>query len=201
MSSNSFPEFFNHNEFFIDEKVAFFKFANQYKVFDSEGRSIGSINQKLDTGEKVLRFFVGKKVTPFRLDIHDAEDRIVSSIVRGWTLWMSKIEVKDSEGRTIGFIQQQFRFFKPSFLVFDDSEKQIATITGDWAAWDFKIEDNQNQEIGKVNKKWAGGLKEIFTDADKYHVTINPDYAEDTNKIIILSAAVTIDMVLKETSD
>ena len=32
----------------------------------------------------------------------------------------------------------------------------------------FKIFNNEGQQIGTVNKKWAGALKEIFTTADKY---------------------------------
>ena len=40
--------------------------------------------------------------------------------------------------------------------------------------------------------------KEFFTTADKYNVSINPSYAEDTNKINIVATAIIIDMVLKE---
>ena len=40
-------------------------------------------------------------------------------------------------------------------------------------------------------------MKEVFTRADKYYVAVNPDYTEITNKIAIVSCAITIDMVLK----
>ena len=49
-----------------------------------------------------------------------------------------------------------------------------------------------------LNKKWSGVAKEFFTSADKYHVTIVPQYAEDRNKMNIVVTAITIDMVLKE---
>ncbi|MEJ0033396.1 MAG: hypothetical protein WDO15_25040 [Bacteroidota bacterium] len=44
----------------------------------------------------------------------------------------------------------------------------------------------------------AGAVKEIFTTADKYVVSLDPSYSNMMNKIIVLSSAITIDMVLKE---
>ena len=41
-------------------------------------------------------------------------------------------------------------------------------------------------------------MKEIFTSADKYNVSLAPDFSNLENKKVILSAAITIDMVLKE---
>ena len=41
-------------------------------------------------------------------------------------------------------------------------------------------------------------MKEIFTSADKYNVHIEPGYSNIEHKIVILSSAITIDMVLKE---
>ena len=41
-------------------------------------------------------------------------------------------------------------------------------------------------------------MKEIFTSADKYNVTLNSEIKDNLRKIAILSSAITIDMVLKE---
>lgn len=38
----------------------------------------------------------------------------------------------------------------------------------------------------------------VITTADKYNETINPEYTKDKAKIAIISSAITIDMVLKE---
>ncbi|MEO8254818.1 MAG: phospholipid scramblase-related protein, partial [Flavobacterium sp.] len=119
------------------------------------------------------------------------------SIQRGWTFWMSNISILDPNNRIIGSIKQKFKFFKPTFIIEDASGRTIAKITGDWKAWDFKINDVNENAIGTINKKWGGVMKEVFTRADKYYVAINPDYAENSSRIAIVSCAITIDMVLK----
>ena len=60
------------------------------------------------------------------------------------------------------------------------------------------IVNNAGVTIGTITKKWNGILKKAFTTADKYVVDIVPEYAEDKKKMAIVSFAVTIDMVLKE---
>ncbi len=193
-----FPEFFESNEYFIDEKVQFFKFHNEYKVYDPMGLHVGSVNQHVSGWHKVLRLFLSKAMFPFHLEVSDNNGKLLASIDRGWTFWMSKITIKDGNGSVSGYIRQKFRFLKPRFQIFDQNETQIAEINGDWKAWVFNITDNNGSQIGTINKKWGGVAKEFFTSADKYHVSIVPEYAEDRNKMNIVVTAITIDMVLKE---
>ncbi len=191
-------QFFDADNYFIDEKVNFFKFENTYKVFDEKGANIGSIKQKLTVGQKLLRLVVNKNMLPFKLEIKDINGVLLASISRGWTFFISKIVLSSGDGRSIGTVKQKFKLFKPTFRIFNHEEKEIAEITGDWKAWQFVIKDESGSQIGTISKKWAGVLQEVFTTADKYHVNIDPSYANMMNKILILSAAITIDMVLKE---
>ena len=190
--------FFNRDSFFIDEKVNFFKFENSYRVFNDLGENIGSINQKLSAGQKALRLLLNKAMLPFRLEIKDTQGVLLASISRGWTFFMSKIVITSGDDNVIGTVQQKFKLFKPTFKIFNHENKQIAEISGDWKAWNFTIKDDKGVQIGTISKKWAGAMKEIFTSADKYFVSIDPTYANMMNKITIVSAAITIDMVLKE---
>lgn len=190
--------FFDSNSYFIDEKVNFFKFENSYQIYDEAGANIGAIKQKLTTGQKMLRLLLKKPMLPFLLEIRNSQDELEASISRGWTFWMSKITVKDKHDNVIGIVKQKFKFFKPTFKIYNASEELIAEITGDWKAWNFTIKDATGSQIGVVTKKWAGALQELFTSADKYNVNMIESYPEDNNKIAILSAAITIDMVLKE---
>lgn len=194
MSSN----FFDFNSYFIDEKVNFFKFENVYRIYNDEGVEIGAVKQRLTTGQKLLRLLISKAMLPFQLEIINGNDEVEAVVSRGWTFFMSKITIKDALGNNLGFIQQKFKFFKPTFRIFNANEEHVAVITGDWKAWNFVIKDSGDAEIGAISKKWAGVMKEIFTTADKYNVSIDPNYSDKQNKIAILSGAITIDMVLKE---
>jgi len=194
MSSN----FFDSNSYFIDEKVNFLKFENSYQVFDTNGVKIGAVRQKLTTGQKMLRLVLNKAMLPFHLEIVNRNNEVEASISRGWTFFMSKISIQDAHGSTIGSITQKFKFFKPTFKIFNASETLIGEITGDWKAWNFTIKDSSNAQIGTISKKWAGAMQEIFTSADKYNVKIDPKYSHKEHKMAILSGAITIDMVLKE---
>ncbi len=196
--SQVIPTFFLGDEYFIDEKVSFLKFTNEYKVYNELGVQIGIIKQRMSGWHKFLTLLINKKMMPFQLDITDANDQLQATISRGWTFWMSKITVTDPNDVVVGLINQKFKFFKPEFLINDPSGVNIAKITGDWKAWNFKIVNSSGAEMGKISKKWAGAMKEIFTTADKYNVSIDPNYAESNNKVAIVATAITIDMVLKE---
>ncbi len=192
------PKFFESNDYFIDEKVNFFKFHNHYKVYDNTGQQVGNVVQQVTDWHKFLRLFLSKAMFPFTLNIMDVDDTVLVSITRGWTFWLSKITILDGSGLVIGSIKQKFKFFKPTFQIFDTNQQQIGTITGDWKAWNFSITDDNENQIGSINKKWGGIAKEFFTSADKYYVSIVPEYAEDANKVNIVAAAIVVDMVLKE---
>lgn len=196
-TNSIFPDFFESNDYFIDEKINYFKFGNTYKVYNKEEEQVGVINQKVTGWHKFLRLFLNKAMFPFLLEVRDMDDELQVSIKRGWTFWMSKITIEDAQGVLVGTIKQKFKFFKPTFSIDDADGKLLAKITGDWKAWDFKIEDANQNPIGTINKKWNGIMKEAFTRADKYYVSIIPEYAEDRNKIAIVSTAITVDMVMK----
>jgi uncharacterized protein YxjI len=190
--------FFDSNSYFIDEKVNFFKFENAYRVYNDQGQEIGAIKQKLTGGQKMLRLVLNKAMLPFLLEIQDMDGKVHASISRGWTFFMSKILIKDAQGMPVGSIKQKFKLFKPTFTILNNGDQEIGKITGDWKAWNFDIIDANGRGIGIISKKWAGLGKELFTSADKYNVTINPDFNEPKNKMAILAGAITIDMVLKE---
>lgn len=191
--------FFQSNSFFIDEKVNMFKFENAYNVYNETGEHIGAVTQRLSVGEKILRLLVNKKMLPFKLVIQAHNGNVLTTIQRGWTFWMSKIEILDSEDKVIAHVKQKFKFFKPEFHILNASEQLLATITGDWKAWNFDIKDASQKQVGTISKKWAGAMKEIFTSADKYNVSIDPAFSSTIeHKQAIVSCAITIDMVLKE---
>lgn len=192
-----FPDFFEGSDYYIDEKVKLLHFGNEYKVYDATGTSLGRVVQQVSGWHKVLRLFLKKKFFPFTFQIIDNHQKPLVSIRRGWTFWMSGIDVLDGNGDLLGRITQKFRFLNSRFKIFREGKK-VAEINGDWKGWNFTIIDKDHMPIGTINKKWTGLAQEIFTTADKYHVAIEPGYADQQSKMLIVAAAITIDMVLKE---
>jgi uncharacterized protein YxjI len=187
-----------NNDFLIDEKVGMFKFENQYKIFNDEGHQLGRVQQRMTLGQKFLRMIISPAALPFKIEIYDEKDAMILKVSRGWTFWMSKITIEDAQGMVLGYIKQKFKLFTPKFEVLDSQNMLLAELKGDWKAWDFQLKNSQGQTLATINKKWNGAMKEIFTTADKYKVSIDGTLVNDTLKKIVLSSAITIDMVLKE---
>ena len=194
-------KFFGHDQYIIDEKVSGFRLTNAYRVYDISGAEIGAIEQEMSVGQKALKLMVGKKMLPFTLHILDADGYTVATVRRGATLILSKTTVLDGDGSAIGRIDQKLTVLKPHFTIIDSAGTPIAEIHGDWKAWNFEITSADGRPLGTINKKWNGAAKEFFTNADRYLVTIDPSVAEDTGKMVIVAAAITIDMILKESTD
>ena len=189
--------FFETNSYYVDEKVNVLNLSNIYKIYNDRGEVIGSINQKLTGGQKLLRVIFHKKNLPFYLEIRNAQNVVEAVISRGWTFFMSKILIQDAQGNITGTIQQKFKFFEPTFQIFDRNDSVLLNITGNWRARNFVVKNGFDIQIGAITKKWAGLAQEMFTTADKYYVSIDPKYATDQFKIAVLASAITIDMVYK----
>ncbi len=59
--------------------------------------------------------------------------------------------------------------------------------------WTFEIREN-DQQVGKITKKWSGLAKEAFTDADNFAIEMPPGKDVET-KSILLGAVFLIDFV------
>ncbi|MBL7912063.1 MAG: scramblase [Bacteroidia bacterium] len=189
--------FLDINTFVIDEKVTFFEFSkNSYQVFNDNAEKVAHINQKITVWEQILRVLIDKKRLPFLLEIKDSENTLQAVISRGWTFGMSNIKILDKNNTEMGTIKRKFSL-KPTFMISDFQGNAIAQIIGDYYAWDFEIKDLSGKIIGTINKKWTGFAKELFSSADKYIVKIDPNYSDKVGRILILSSAITIDMILK----
>ena len=190
-------KFFSCNTLVIDEKIAAFKLSNAYKVYDSEGNEIGAIQEHKPFINILLGMFLSKGMMPFELNILNEEGKRIAQLKRGLTFMMSRVQIFNEAGNLVGAFQQKFSL-KPKFQLLAPDGSEIATIKGDWRAWNFDITDAAGNKIGSVDKKWNGIAKEMFTTADKYMVNIDPSLTDENKRIAIASVAAAIDMILKE---
>lgn len=190
--------FFSNNTFVIDEKIAAFKLSNAYRVYDKDGREMGAIQEHKSLGKILLGIILPESMEPFELNILNADGKRIAQLKRGVTLFMSRVRIYNENGASIGSFKQRLTLMKPKFTLYDNLGNEVATIKGDWKAWNFDITDTTGKKIGSEDKRWNGIAKELFTTADKYVVSIDPSVTDETQRIAITTVAAAIDMILKE---
>ena len=140
---------------------------------------------------------MSQKMLPWKMNILDSQKNVLVTISKGLTFFLSKISVTNSAGTEIATIKQKFAL-KPKFEVCDTTGAVVASVEGNFVAWDFNVTDAQGNQIGSINKQFGGLAKEIFTDSDKYVVKISKSLSDPNLRSAVISAACIIDKVLKE---
>jgi uncharacterized protein YxjI len=191
---------FSRDRIFVKERVGFFKAANAYELFDESGTKIGDVQEKVPGFfKKLMKFTDFKTMLSFRVHFYDQDEKEVLSIWRKFSIFRSKVFVKDSDGRQLGWFKQKVLSLGGRFEILDNDGKSIGEVKGDWKGWDFTVTDAHQQKTAQITKKWAGIGKELFTSADNYVIAVDPTFGitPDFRKLI-LAAGICIDMVLKE---
>jgi uncharacterized protein YxjI len=190
----------NRNLFFVKEHVGMFKAANNYDILDPETKEVilHCREENMPFFTKMLRFSDYKRMTPFRVEIKTPSGNPVLTVKRGWTFWRSVVEVLDENGQLVGTFRQRMLSIGGKFDLLAPDGSLLCTLKGKWTSWDFSFE-KEGQLFARVNKKWAGLGKEMFTTADNYMLTIESSVAANHPiRVMIMAAVMCIDMVLKE---
>ena len=193
-------EVLNKNAFLVKEHVGMFKAANNFDIYDPETGEIILECREPNLGfiTKMLRFTDYKRMTPFDVKITTPDGKLIVSIKRGISIFLSKVVVSDHNDNVIGGFAQKFLSIGGKFDVLDKNDEFLCKLDGKWTGWDFKFKTDE-QELAHVSKKWAGLGKELFTSADNYVLEIYKSVPEDDEiRKLILAAVMCIDMVLKE---
>ena len=190
----------NRNLFFVKEHTGIFKAANNYDIFNPENgeKLLECREPSLGLFTKIFRFTDYKRMTPFNIEIRDTNGQLVCSVKRNVSWFISKVAVYDENEQLAGLFKQKFLRIGGKFDVLDANENVLCTLQGKWTGWDFKFTKDGIQ-YAHVTKKWAGIGKELFTTADNYILSIAETVpANDPIRLMILSAIMCIDLVLKE---
>jgi len=101
--------------------------------------------------------------------------------------------VRDEAGRPLGAIQQRFSILRRRLDVEAPGGRLLARITGPLLhPWTFVLTAGESdREVGRIEKRWSGGVSELFTDADTFLVTFGR--TEGALRRLLLAAAVLVD--------
>ncbi|MBI5366180.1 MAG: oxidoreductase [Planctomycetes bacterium] len=191
-------------EFIVKEHVGLLKLTDTYDIFNPQTQQqVALAREAIGDGMKFLRLLVNKQMMPttVRVTERDENGPLLFEIQRGWTFLRAKVMVLDAAGRELGYFKSKLFSLVGGFLVHDMADQLVAEVKGDWKGWNFTFVGPNQQEFGVVTKKWAGVAKELFTSADTYAVSIAPlADAVANSRILLLAAALAIDIVFKEAS-
>jgi uncharacterized protein YxjI len=193
-------ELLQHDVLVVHQRPKLIEMTNEYDILDESGNQIGVIREEGQSKAKKL-FRLLSDLDQFlthRLAFYDADGTKVLEFVRPAKVFKSTVEVQDGEGRPMGRIVQQNVFGKKRFALEDAGGVSLGSINAEnWVSWDFAIEDPAGVEIGRITKQWAGILREGFTTADHYLVSVSHGLSPEMRRLVLASASA-IDTALKQ---
>jgi uncharacterized protein YxjI len=194
------------NAFVIKEHVKLLSTTNTYDIIEPEsGDVVGVAQEKVGGLVQLLRWFISKHIMPTRVEVREKpDDSLVFTIRRGAYIFRSRVEVLDAQGNLVGYFKSKVFTISGGFHIYDKDDNHFAEIKGRLLGFDYRfVTPDGKLEMGRVSKKltMASAVRELFTSADTYAVEVNPDLAEEPfAKMLILAAALAIDMIYKEES-
>lgn len=185
--------------YIIKERVALAKLHEAFDIYDAaDGTFLASAVEQASGLRKAMKLFVNKTLLPFEVHVRDKDQQILLTIERGLTLLRSRVRVLDARGELIGTFRQRLLSLGGRFELFDAEDRKVADLKGNWVGWNFDFVAENGAKLGTVTKKWAGAGKELFTSADNYVVALEDGVDTAGAGPLLLAAALSIDMVLKE---
>ena len=180
---------------FVRERVAVMKLRDTYDLLDPETQAVlGQAKDEPATWAKWLRLLVKKSLLPTTLNVYSGGNPMPVLRVRKHPGFLrTRLAVLDGHGQVLAQLRSKLFSLGGAFLIFDPTGQEVGLLKGDWKGWDYAASVH-GQPLGIVTKKWAGVLKEVFTNADQYLVkSERPDQLP-----LLLGLALAIDVVYKE---
>lgn len=199
MTTTSAAPLLTANTLVVDQKTKVFEMKNQYRIFNEQNELLGSIEQ---VGQGVFTFLARlgtdyDVLLPVGLEIRDANGQALLYLHKPFFRMTVNVSHPNG-GPSIGSIKKKVRLGKARFELSDTTGRVIGEVNAqNWRARDFKITSVSGQEVAEVSKQWKGIMREVFTDADKYIVRIQP-HAQDPIRSLALAASLAIDVIMKQ---
>lgn len=194
---------FDARRFLVREQVKILATHQTYDIFDAEtSQQIGVAEENLSSIVSLLRWFVSKHLMPTTVEVRDQCGMIQFTISRGWYIFRSRVEVNDPNGELVGYFKSKLISWGGGFYVYDRNDKQFAEVKGNIFRFNYKlVSADGSTELGFVSKKWENLAREFLTSADTYLVEAAEELQDQPfAKILVLSAALAIDLIFKSES-
>jgi uncharacterized protein YxjI len=200
MAPSGSPALFEARALMVSQKAKLIELTNEYDVTDpATGALLAQVVEVGQSGLKKAVRFLGNYDQFFthKLEVRDPSGRVLLQMTRPAKVFKSRMQIAQGDSTPVGEIVQDNVFGKKRFG-FSVGGAIIGGIRAEnWRSWDFAIEDAAGTEIGRINKKWAGIGRELFTTADHYQVLIHQELPYPL-RLMAIASAVTVDTALKQ---
>lgn len=166
---------------------------NRYLITDGEKRPLAEAEeQSTGLAGAVLRQFL-RHHRRYEVTISVPGIGTVLSLHHPFCLYFHSLQVKDATGKPLGTVRRRFGILSKIIEILPaDGREMITMRAGLFRIWSFPFQRG-GQTVATVTKRWGGAIKEIFTDADTFEVTIEDRSLPLADRNLILSAAFLID--------
>ncbi|MBA3503728.1 MAG: phospholipid scramblase family protein [Myxococcota bacterium] len=179
------------------EIITSFDARNKYVVYDEGGNPVFNVEEQgSGFGSIVKRLFL-RNMRPFTSHVEDlAGQGQLLVLTKPFRFIFHRLEIRDPSGTLLGAIQRRWTWFRRKYIVEGPDGQEVATLFGPiFRPWTFQIQlPGSDAEVGLIQKKWSGLLKEAFSDADNFWV----DFAQIQDpqlRAVLFAATVLIDIV------
>lgn len=183
----------------VHQRAKLVEMTNEYAVHDRDGNRLGSVVQVgQNPAKKALRAL--SKVDALlgvKLEIRDVAGNPALLLHRPPALWKSTVHVRRPDGTPVGSIRMENALGKNRFAFEVDGRRVGGMRAENLRAWDVRVLDERNAEIGQITKTWQGLGKAAFTTADNYVVQLHRPL-HDPLSSMVLASALAVDTALSQ---
>ena len=142
----------------------------------------------------MLRRGIFRSHRAFEVYAFDRDGSPALQLRRPFFFLFSDLEVNQPDGQVVGRVKRRFGLLYRRYDLLDATGHCFARIAGPrWRIWTFRVEASDGGRRATIGKKWGGGLREIFSDADTFLIDLEQPLWRPDERAVIFSAAISID--------
>ncbi|CAA2962542.1 Hypothetical predicted protein [Olea europaea subsp. europaea] len=198
----------NATSFHVKQKVELveailgWETGNQYSVSDQAGNKVFYVGEESNL---CLRQLCNAR-RAFTLTVKDVQganvlimDRSLDCSCCFGCCCPDKLTVSTSNGQLLGTVEEEFHILNPSFSVKNAAGSTVLRVEGPMCAMSclggsvvFQVLNMSGVSVGTISKEWGGFVRELFTDADSFHMSFPVDL-DPAIKAVCMGALFLID--------
>jgi uncharacterized protein YxjI len=163
-----------------------FESKNRYELKSERGEVLGyAAEEAKGVGAWFLRNLFGR-CRKASIHLYDKQGGKLGRGEKPFRWYFHRMEIWDGS-EMVGAIQRKFSILHRKFVLENAAGEEVMEIHSPlFRIWTFKLLF-QDQEVGRISKKWGGLLKEMFTDADLFGVECQPHVPVEVRRMLLVA--------------